>query len=202
MNHAPKQFVPIVSMIAAVTLATACGGGPGNAAGPGQAVSQASAALASGSPCRAPLPSATLEVPPGNELDFHFEGVGVQIYACTATAAGPAWVFRAPEANLYDQSGALAGTHYAGPTWQALDGSTVVGARVAGFSPDPASIPWLLLSATSHAGEGRMDEVSYVQRLATSGGVAPGTGCDAAAAAAGATVRVPYTATYCFYEAR
>jgi hypothetical protein len=203
MHHAPKT-VPMLSptLIAAGLILAGCGGMQGPPAAAGPTAAAASAASTSRSPCRGPLPSPTLEVPAGNELDFHLEAVGVQIYTCTATATGPAWVFKAPEANLFSGTGEPAGTHYAGPTWEALDGSKVVGARVSGFTPDPASIPWLLLRAASHAGEGRMDEVTFVQRLRTSGGVAPVDGCDATAAGAGAVARVPYTATYCFYEAK
>jgi hypothetical protein len=201
MNRTPKCFALAVPVLAAALATTACGGVPGSAA-PGGAVAEVTATSATRSACRAPLPSATLEVPPGNELEFQLAATGFQIYACTATAAGPAWVFKAPEADLFDRTGALAGTHFAGPTWKALDGSSVVGARVAGFTPDPASIPWLLLSAASHAGDGRMEEVTYIQRVATVGGLAPAVGCDEAAAAAGAVARVPYTAIYCFSEAR
>jgi hypothetical protein len=94
----------------------------------------------------------------------------------------------------------VAGKHYAGPTWQASDGSTVVGARVAGATPDPTAIPWLLLRATSHAGAGEMTEVTYIQRVATTGGLAPAEGCTPASL--GAVARVPYTASYCLSEAR
>jgi len=110
-----------------------------------------------------------------------------------------AWVFTAPEATLYEQREEVAGTHYAGPTWEALDGSTVVAARAAAATPDPTAIPWLLLRAVSHGGAGTMSRVTYVQRVATTGGLAPSSGCDAAAV--GTVSRVPYTATYCFSEA-
>src|SRR4030095_14861957 len=69
--------------------------------------------------------------------------VGVQIYSCN----GVAWGFVAPRANLYDDHGKLIITHFAGPTWQATDGSSVVGqlARLP-VTADPTAIPWLLLS--------------------------------------------------------
>jgi hypothetical protein len=142
-----------------------------------------------------------LAVPAGNKLRFSNDAIGVQIYGCDATATGYAWVFRAPEATLHGHKGKLAGTHYAGPTWQANDGSTVVGAKVAEApAADPGAIPLLLLGAASHAGKGRMSDVTYIQRLETTGGKAPATGCDAAHI--GEAVRVGYTATYYFYEAR
>jgi uncharacterized protein DUF3455 len=145
----------------------------------------------------------TLAAPAGNDLAFELLADGVQIYSCAspsgAAAGGPAWAFQAPEATLLDRAGQLAGTHRAGPTWEALDGSSVVGAKVEGATPDPAAIPWLLLRAASHGGgPGRMADVTFVQRLQTSGGVAPSEGCSAASV--GAVARVPYRAVYCFYR--
>lgn len=147
---------------------------------------------------RSPEVPAALAVPEGNRLAFLFDATGVQIYACQANATGYGWVFVAPEAELFKSSGRLAGTHYAGPTWEALDGSTVVAARVAGYVDDPTAIPWLLLNAVSHTGEGKMAKVSFIQRLETAGGLAPTTGCDADHV--GAQAAIDYTATYYFYE--
>jgi FtsP/CotA-like multicopper oxidase with cupredoxin domain len=159
----------------------------------------APAAAHHGSPCREPLPSAELAAPAGNGLQLQLEAVGVQIYTCTTTATGDAWVFTAPEATLFAAGGGAAGKHYAGPTWEAQDGSTVVGARVAAATPEPSAIPWLLLRATSHGSNGKLGGVTFIQRVATSGGVPPASGCSAATA--GAVAKVPYRATYCFYEA-
>lgn len=151
----------------------------------------------SASPCRHRMPSADIEAPGGTELELELYATGVQIYTCTASPAGAAWTFTAPEATLY-RRGNVAGKHYAGPTWEALDGSTVVGAKVAQASPDPAAIPWLLLKAASHGGDGRFGEVTHIQRVDTRGGLSPASGCGASTL--GAVARVPYTATYCFLE--
>jgi hypothetical protein len=152
------------------------------------------------SACAPQVPPA-LVVPAGNKLAFFYDAVGVQIYGCDATATGYGWVLRGPEANLYGHKGKLAGTHYVGPTWQSTDGSTVVGTKLADApSPDANAIPWLLLGAASHAGQGKMTDVTYIQRLETAGGKAPATGCDATHV--GETARADYTATYYFYEAR
>jgi len=156
-----------------------------------------SAAPGPAAACAGAIPPG-LAVPPGHELGFALRAEGVQIYACASGASGPAWTLKAPEARLLDPTGAPAGRHFAGPTWEASDGSQVVGAKVEGASPDPAAIPWLLLRAVSHAGAGRMADVALVQRVGTSGGLAPAGGCDPASGAAEA--RVPYTATYCFYR--
>jgi len=155
------------------------------------------AAADPGSAYGEPVPPA-LAVPAGNELAFEVQADGVQIYACTAGTSTPAWALQAPEAKLSATDGRSAGTHYAGPTWEANDGSKVVGAKVEGATPDPSSIPWLLLRAASHAGSGRMSEVTFVQRVKTSGGNPPATGCDAAHA--GAVARVPYQAAYRFFR--
>jgi Protein of unknown function (DUF3455) len=134
------------------------------------------------------------------DLDFVLGATGVQKYVCAATETGFAWTFVAPEADLL-RNVCEVGTHYAGPTWEYQDGSTVVAARVAGASPDPSAIPWLLLAATSHGDErGKMTRVSSIQRLSTTGGNAPATGCDAAHV--GATADVPYTADYFFYRTK
>jgi hypothetical protein len=152
------------------------------------------------SSCLPEIPEA-LAVPDGNKLVFVLQAEGVQIYDCKAAADGSvAWAFRAPEADLFGQRGRLAGSHYAGPTWEALDGSTVVAARVAGASVDAGAIPWLLLQAASHAGKGRMSKVTFIQRVSTSGGLAPAGGCDATLV--GDVAEVDYTADYAFYEAR
>src|SRR5262245_16536074 len=54
---------------------------------------------------------------------------GVQIYECRASKGQPGayeWAFVAPDAALFDTTGALIGKHYAGPHWEAADGSKVV----------------------------------------------------------------------------
>lgn len=153
------------------------------------------AALAYGAP---DVPD-TLAVPEGNRLAFLLDATGQQIYGCQATATGYGWVLIAPDADLFKPNGRIAGSHYGGPTWEALDGSTVVGARIAPpYTADPTAIPWLLIGAVSHAGHGKMSKVSFIHRLDTTGGLAPSTGCDADHIAA--QVSVDYTATYYFYE--
>jgi hypothetical protein len=150
--------------------------------------------------CPAPTPTpAALAVPEGNRLAFSFSARGTQNYACKPAADGSfVWTFVEPDAVLYGPGGHVAGHHYAGPTWEANDGSTVAGTRLAGATVDATAIPWLLLQASSHAGSGRMSRVSYVQRLDTVGGLAPTSGCDAEHAAA--TVDVDYTAKYSFFR--
>lgn len=124
---------------------------------------------------------------------------GVQIYTCKASGSAYAWSLKAPDASLTDAKGRPVAKHFAGPTWQASDGSAVVGTPVnVSPSPDAGSIPWLVLEAKSHSGSGEMAGVHYIVRTRTEGGVAPGTGCDASHA--GSEVRVPYSAVYLFFR--
>jgi hypothetical protein len=153
---------------------------------------------------RPPAVPGAIEVPAGNEVFLVGHAVGVQIYACNAGAGGFAWSAAVPRAKLYDDHGKLVVTHFAGPTWQARDGSKVVGQRVDGVTVDATAIPWLLLSAASTtAGPhgDRMVDTTFIQRTATTGGLTPAAAsCNAATA--GSTVEVPYTADYVFWEAR
>jgi hypothetical protein len=66
-------------------------------------------------------------------------------------------------------------------------------------SPVEGAIPWLLLRAKSNEGAGALASVKYIQRVDTTGGVAPSAGCDAGHA--GAETRVEYSANYVFYGA-
>jgi len=141
----------------------------------------------------------SLRVPPGHELFLQALALGVQIYDCQAAKGGFEWILRAPEALLFNGSAQLFGTHFAGPSWQSLDGSRVVGARVAGAdAPNPKSIPWLLVQAKSHDGSGMFSKVKYIQRLQTGGGTAPpADACNKAHS--GEEARANYTAAYYFY---
>jgi hypothetical protein len=151
------------------------------------------------SPPSVAIPDA-LRAPAGESLVRTLKASGVQIYECRQAAGGgaPAWAFVAPEATLVDSSGAVVVHHYAGPSWEAGDGSKVVGVVTAkADAPDASAIPWLLLQTHSTGKPGAFAKVSSVQRVATAGGVAPVAGCDATAV--GRQERVPYTAEYAFY---
>lgn len=149
------------------------------------------------------LPSVpdNLQVPATQTLLLGTRASGVQIYDCKPGKDDPThleWVFRAPEADLFDAAGTRVGKHYAGPTWEADDGSKVVGETQAhDDSPDANAIPWLLLRAKSTSGAGVLARTASVQRLQTVGGKPPAGGCTGARA--GAEARVPYSAMYYFY---
>jgi len=143
---------------------------------------------------------AALDPPPEATLTAMFAAKGVQIYTCAAPAPGvaPAWTLKAPHALLL-KGGDAAGIHFVGPSWEALDGSLVVGSKVAAApSPDPTAIPWLLLKAASNGGQGLFSDVTWVQRLDTEGGLAPTTGCDDPHV--GTESLAPYRASYFFYH--
>ena len=137
--------------------------------------------------------------PQGAPMLLEVAADGVQIYTCEAKDQGFAWVFKAPEANLFDKQGRQIGTHFAGPTWKFADGSVV--AEVAGRADAPASgaIPWLLLKAKSHDGSGMPANTAFVRRIDTKGGSAPTAGCDAAHK--GEQARIRYYALYQFFAA-
>jgi hypothetical protein len=146
-----------------------------------------------------PVPEA-LRAPADQVLAFELQATGVQIYECRALKDDPArfeWIFKTPQADLFDASGLLVGKHYGGPTWESADGSKVVGeVKAKDTSLSSGSIPWLLLGAKSNSGPGLFGPVKSIQRLNTVGGAAPAS---ASQAQAGQEVRVPYTATYAFY---
>jgi len=141
------------------------------------------------------------EPPPSQQSILTVTGKGVQIYSCQQAAAGPQWVFQAPEATLIDASGKSVGTHGAGPIWRSKDGSSVKGELLQkSAAPQATAIPWLLLKAAGVSGSGVMAKVEFIRRSDTQGGVAPATGCDSQHLTA--VSRVPYTATYTFYSAK
>jgi hypothetical protein len=151
-----------------------------------------------------PTVAAELAVPDAYKLVWMAAARGVQIYECAANASGAlAWKLHAPRAALLDAQGAPIGSHYggvdkglaAGPYWDATDGSRVHGAKPVSVA-NPGSIPLLRLEAGEPTGTGVLSKVTYVQRLATTGGVAPTEAC-----AAGKHSEVAYTAQYYFYEA-
>jgi uncharacterized protein DUF3455 len=132
--------------------------------------------------------------PPANEqLLLQVHAKGDQIYTCKSDAAQFTWTLKAPDAQLFDNNGKPFGKHFAGPSWEASDGSRVAGKAVANSpSPDADSIPWLLLTVVSHEGGGVLSRATSIQRLNTKGGKAPASGCDASHA--GQELRVPYSA--------
>ena len=133
---------------------------------------------------------------PGETVVATFHAEGAQVYECKADSGGGlAWTFREPIATLL-RDGATVGRHYAGPTWEASDGSAVTGKAVASVpGSSPSDIPWLKLDVVARRGSGTLAGVTTVQRTNTHGGVANGI-CDKA----GTFYSVPYSADYVFLK--
>jgi len=175
-----KSFITFKRLLAAAIVAAAA------------AVSLVQVAEAGPAPPDVPDPS--IQVVDGSKVFLIGHAVGVQIYSCNGTA----WSFVAPRANLFDDQGKLIITHFAGPTWQAKDGSMVVGHAEASVTVDRTAIPWVRLSAASTT-PGRLGNTTNIQRIATTGGLAP-PAADCNATTAGTVAEVPYTADYYFWK--
>jgi len=149
-----------------------------------------------------PVPAA-LQPADSERAAFTWHAIGSQIYECRAAEKGGwAWVFVAPEADLFNRKDEKVGTHGAGPHWAALDGSKTVGSVKARADGERAAdIPLLLLSAKSGGVAGKMASVTSVQRLNTEGGNAPVKGCESQADA-GKRTKEGYSADYVFFTAK
>lgn len=123
---------------------------------------------------------------------------GVQTYACEFDAQHRlGWVFRSPQATLFDAGGHAVVRHGAGPSWEAEDGSRIVGQAIAQLpSETKASVPQLLLETHGTAGSGVLSAVRYVQRVNTMGGLMPAAPCSTAHEVGSS----PYLAEYVFYR--
>ena len=138
---------------------------------------------------------------PGASLLLELSGEGLQIYTCEEKNHHLEWVFKAPEAKLYDTPGHAVGTHSAGPTWRADNGVAVVGEVITtANAPEATAIPWLLLRVKSHEGAGILATAAYIRRIDTKGE------WRRARAATRATCRSrrawPCSATYQFFGAQ
>lgn len=132
--------------------------------------------------------------PAKSTLVAHYYATGVQIYRWSDTA----WTFVAPAAVLTSDAGGKrkVGTHYAGPTWKSVSGGKIVGAVTQRCTPNATAIPWLSLTAAPGEGSGIFSRVTFIQRVHTTGGLAP----SARGYLRGEVVRVPYSAEYFFYR--
>ena len=141
-----------------------------------------------------PLPDAIAA--PGETVVLSAHAEGAQVYECKAGTDGKlAWAFREPIATLL-VDGKTIGRHYAGPNWEHIDGSAVVG-KAAGNAPGATAddIPWLKLQVTASRGNGVLTGVTTVQRINTKGGKFDGA-CDKA----GNFKSAPYSADYVFLK--
>jgi hypothetical protein len=173
-------------------------------------VSMAQVANAAPAP---PVVPPEIAVPNGNQvfLEGHTkDGLSFQIYRCDATPNGSTqftWTFVRPTATLTGDNGQVIATHFAGPggatepTWQATDGSKVVGSQPVRFA-QTGTIPLLRLTGTPKpvGGDGgRLGATTFIQRVNTKGGVADPAQCNADKV--GTELPVPYSADYYFWKA-
>ena len=146
-----------------------------------------------------PEQCSSIRVEEGHKLAFHVYARGVQVYKWNLVMQR--WDLLAPVASLYAEDNYFGevGTHYVGPTWESKSGSKVEARRVqgTGCTPDPTAIAWLLLSKHRTEGNGIFSKVTFIQRVNTTGGLAPAE----PGLLDGETKEVPYTAEYYFYRA-
>jgi hypothetical protein len=149
----------------------------------------------------APAIAQSITAPAGAVAIVEVQGGGAQIYACRATAAQTfAWKLVGPKAILVNDDGSDFGTHTAGPSWTAKDGSSIVadGAHPISRVDSSNGVPGLVLRVTSTAGAGILTSARFVVRSDTAGGLPPATGCDAAHE--NTMVARHYSAVYTFYR--
>ncbi len=165
------------------------------------------AACATGGMAAKPYDQSSLpvavQVPAGHKVMLETVGVGEITYECRAKAAMAdqfEWVFVGPDAKLLNRSGKELGKYFGPPaTWQSQDGSKVTGAQVAVSPAQAGAIALQLVKANPAMGQGAMQGVSYIQRVATVGGVAPAKACDANMLRSKEMVK--YQADYIFWSA-
>ncbi|MGA3103684.1 MAG: DUF3455 domain-containing protein [Terriglobales bacterium] len=143
-----------------------------------------------------------IQAPASEHIVLLAHATGSQIYTCQATTDGKfSWTLKAPDAELKDEKGKVIGSHFAGPSWKLTDGSKITGKAVAHVdSPDPDSIPWLLVHVIGGSGNGLLLNVTTVQRVNTHHGKPPAEGCDASHL--NTESKSPYTADYYFYSSQ
>jgi hypothetical protein len=134
---------------------------------------------------------AAIRVPDGFNRIAEMSSRGVQTYQCT----NGAFTFLQPDAIL-QFNGRAQVLHTRGPVWTSVVDGSSVSATVIGSAPseNANAIPQLLLGSTANRGPGLLANVQFVQRLDTTGGLAPTGAC-----ADGTTASVPYTADYTFW---
>lgn len=150
---------------------------------------------------QAGLPAA-VQVPAGHKVAMETVGVGQITYECRAKKdmAGHEWVFVGPDAKLMSRSGQTVGRYYGPPaTWESMDGSKLTGTQVAVAPAAAGSIALQLVKANPAMGMGAMQGVTYIQRVATQGGIAPAMMCDGSKL--GVKQIVNYQADYILWKA-
>ena len=137
----------------------------------------------------------------GEEAAFALSATGVHVYECRPTGNGRfMWTFTNPDATLTDGAVSRAVQRAPNSFESSDDRSSTTSVVRSSASAGADNLPWLLLAARSPSGAGLFSGVTSVQRVNTSGGVAPRDGCDASTA--GTQTRVAFSADYYFYKLR
>lgn len=148
------------------------------------------------------LPPA-VQVPAGNRVFMETVGVGQITYECRAKAGAAGefeWFFVGPDARLMGRDGKAIGRYFGPPaTWEGQDGVKVTATQVAVAPAAPGSIALQLVKANPASGAGWVSGTTYIQRVATRGGVPPSQAC--AAVNTGQRQVVQYQADYIFWKA-
>ncbi|MGE0803190.1 MAG: DUF3455 domain-containing protein [Lautropia sp.] len=181
------RVAPLVAMAVIGTL-SACG-------------SMSPSSMSSAAMSQVALPEA-VRVPTGQKVAMETVGVGEITYECREKQGAMGqyeWFFVGPDAMLMDRNGKQVGRYFGPPaTWQSSDMSAVTATQVAVAPAGTGNIPLQLVKANPATGNGAMTGVSYIQRLATKGGVAPMSTC--AADARGKREIVKYQADYILWK--
>ncbi len=165
MKTTPASITARLSLIAAAGLLGAC-----TSMGPAPMASSQSG-----------LPD-PIKVPAGNRLAWETTGTGEITYECrdkAGMAGQTEWVFVGPKAVLTDRAGKAVGSYYGPPaTWEALDGSKLTATQLAVAPSGAGNLPYQLVKANPASGSGALVGVTYIQRVALKGGVAPAAECN------------------------
>ncbi|HEX4855637.1 MAG TPA: DUF3455 domain-containing protein [Limnobacter sp.] len=174
------------------------------ATGPGSALAETrqSQGNSQSNPHRNATP-ATIQVAAGNIEVLSVQARGQVVYVCRREQAPLTtykWLVGSASAVLTDAEGREIGRHSANPArWSHVDGSFVSGSQVAVSPHGEKNLPFQLVKTDVAGGQGVLTAVSYIQRLGTSGGVAPRSSCEAGNE--GERAEVEFTAEYRFWKA-
>jgi len=145
--------------------------------------------------------AASLRVPASEAPAFVLNGNGVYIYQCRQAISDPntyVWAFVVPDATLYDGPRSVA-RHATIGLYESLSDRTSVSGVVRSSQPaGGANLPWVLIRAQPIGESGLFANVSSIQRVNTTGGAAPSSGCGPDNV--GEEARVAYQADYYFYK--
>jgi hypothetical protein len=172
----------------------------------------------------APQVPSSIQAPSGHKAFLVGQAVGTQNYICKRVGSDIKFVLFTPEAVLTKGNQQLT-SHFFSPnpfeansdrtvvsdhmiraTWRhSRDASTVWAKAIpnAVGAVTPNAIPWLLLQVVGAKdgfnGGDTLTATTFIQRVNTTGGMAPSTGCSSPTEV-GNQAFVPYTADYVFYK--